>query len=163
MQYRQIDPDSLPKCTVCREPEVYCECESFSAPKSASTICRNCHETEANCDCGEFSAAESEVRGPWVICPTCEGDGHHSRHLGSYTQSEFYEAFDDEESRQMYFNGGYDKTCHTCEGSGKIRANDKLASERLRAERESERINETGYNDAGEFVAYPDWYKGTRY
>lgn len=152
-----------PRCVNCDEAFDNCDCEDGPQAAKASAICINCHETEQDCDCGEFSAAESEVRGPWVICPTCSGDGHHCQHLGSYTQEEFYDAFDDEESRQMYFDGGYDKTCHTCEGSGKIRSNDKQAGYRLQHEREQERIRETGRNDAGEFVCYPDWYRGTRY
>lgn len=36
-------------------------------------------------------------RSPWIICPTCSGDGKHSQHLGSYTQSEFDGAFDPDE------------------------------------------------------------------
>lgn len=81
----------------------------------------------------------------WIICPTCSGDGSHSRDLGSFTVDEFNEAFDDEE-QEMYFSGAYDRCCETCGGSGKIREDDEDAD--YRAERR--RMYEKGVNDAGE-------------
>lgn len=59
----------------------------------------------------------------WEICDNCNGDGHHCKHLGAYTSSEFEEQFDYEE-RERYFAGGYDKTCEECNGSGKIKVVD---------------------------------------
>lgn len=63
---------------------------------------------------------EVSVPGCWEICDNCDGHGKHSRHLGAFTQSEFYETFDDEESREDYFAGRYDTKCEECRGDGKI-------------------------------------------
>lgn len=91
-----------------------------------------------------------EPKGVWMICPHCSGDGKHSKRFGAMTQSEFYEAFDDEESRSDYFSGAYDQTCNTCQGSGKIREGDEEAVGRLERDREQELIAMTGRNSAGE-------------
>lgn len=84
---------------------------------------------------------------PWIICPTCDGEGHHSRHLGSFTMSEFNECFDDEESREGYFSGRYDQSCNTCQGTGKIR---ESQWDRHYEEERRFRMLETGRNEAGE-------------
>ena len=81
---------------------------------------------------------------PWIICPTCSGDGHHCRNLGAYSREEFDREFSPE-VQEYYFNGAYDSTCETCSGSGKIRDDDKHWS------RHSAQLNlERGVNDAGE-------------
>lgn len=85
-------------------------------------------------------------RSPWVICPTCSGDGKHSQHLGSYTQSEFDDAFDPEEQEE-YFAGAYDTICQTCRGQGKLREDDlksQLAFERRHY------VSDCGLNADGE-------------
>lgn len=64
---------------------------------------------------------------PWIICPTCEGDGTHSRNLGSFSAEEFCRDFSEEE-RQDYFNGAYDSQCGTCEGLVKVRDNEESES-----------------------------------
>lgn len=83
----------------------------------------------------------------WMICPVCEGEGHHAKELGSFTMSEFHECFDDEESRERYFAGEYDKVCNVCHGSGKIRESqlEDVEKEECRL-----RMLETGRNEAGE-------------
>lgn len=151
-----------PLCTDCDCTQENCECEGgFRGPNDKS--CKNCGHEEIDCECEQgFCSRKKSAKGAWIICPTCHGEGKHSRHLGSYTQSEFQEAFPEEEDRQLYFSGGYDQHCHTCNGTGKIREDDDEATERLRQDREADRIRETGYNDAGEFVAYPDWHRGPR-
>lgn len=78
--------------------------------------------------------------GSWMICPTCSGDGKHSRSLGVVNPNDFSpDEWDD------YMRGGYDSTCGTCNGEGKVRDNEELR-ERLRDQRNWER----GVNDAGE-------------
>lgn len=90
-------------------------------------------------------------RSPWVICPHCEGDGHHAKHLGSFTMSEFYETYDDEESRENYFSGAYDTPCIPCGSSGKIRQSQlEAAMEMIREENRRYRMAETGRNEWGE-------------
>jgi DnaJ-class molecular chaperone len=87
--------------------------------------------------------------GAWIICPHCEGDGSHSKRFGAMTQSEFEEAFDDEESREDYFAGAYDERCSPCSGTGKIRDTEESRAALDRAY-EQERIALTGRNSAGE-------------
>ena len=53
----------------------------------------------------------------WHICPTCDGDGKHSISLGVINTDEW-----SEDELSDYFAGGYDSTCETCKGSGKITA-----------------------------------------
>lgn len=50
----------------------------------------------------------------WVICPTCNGEGRHSRNLSPNLE----EADDDFVSD--YMTGAYDGHCVTCGGSGKV-------------------------------------------
>ena len=50
-------------------------------------------------------------RSPWIICPTRSGDGHHAKHLGSFTATELRDQFEDD--RDAYFNGDYDRMCQT--------------------------------------------------
>jgi hypothetical protein len=65
------------------------------------------------------------------------------------TSEEFYECFDDEESREDYFDGRYDERCDACGGSGKMRDTQENR-DRLDRAQEQERINLTGRNSAGE-------------
>jgi hypothetical protein len=60
----------------------------------------------------------------WRICPRCEGEGTSSAYLGDYTAEEFNEAFDPEE-QERYFEGGYDRTCEQCNGTGKVNGEDE--------------------------------------
>jgi hypothetical protein len=53
---------------------------------------------------------------PWVICPTCEGDGRVDQ-LGVIVRDDFAD-----EEWQDYLDGRYDEPCGLCEGSGKVRA-----------------------------------------
>ena len=73
----------------------------------------------------ESRADPEEIRLPavWAICRTCGGDGHHSRHLGAFTREDMDEQ--GPEFMEDYIAGHYDKTCETCNGSGKVkRANE---------------------------------------
>jgi hypothetical protein len=54
----------------------------------------------------------------WRICGQCHGEGTSSLYLGAYTASEFYEM--DEDWRDDYMDGRFDRTCESCEGSGKV-------------------------------------------
>lgn len=97
-------------------------------------------------DCPSHGESQSDLN-EWVICPACRGDGHHAKHLGAFTQSEFNEFFDDEDSREGYFAGWYDRTCGACGGTGKLRRCDLH-----RADEEEDRHNRNNsrFNDAGE-------------
>jgi len=57
----------------------------------------------------------------WSICPTCQGDGKSSAHLGAFSADEFHESFDDEEA-ERYIHGEYDRQCDRCQGTGKVSA-----------------------------------------
>jgi hypothetical protein len=54
----------------------------------------------------------------WVICPTCQGNGGHSHHVGCLTHDDFDNW--DREEIDNYFSGAYDRECSVCEGTGKI-------------------------------------------
>ena len=52
------------------------------------------------------------------VCPGCDGSGSHmtpSLRDHAITAEEWDRDWDDE-SREMYMNGGYDVTCQTCDG-----------------------------------------------
>lgn len=54
----------------------------------------------------------------WEICGVCQGQGKSSAHLGAFTQSEWVEQ--DEDFKQDYMDGAYDRPCDSCKGSGKL-------------------------------------------
>ena len=62
------------------------------------------------------SMNNSHRQAPWVICPECDGDGHHARAMGEINREEW-----DEEDFDHYMAGGYDSACDECGGSGKVR------------------------------------------
>lgn len=66
------------------------------------------------------------------VCWKCEGHGTHlTPSIGehAYSSEEFYESFDDEESREQYFKRGgiYDVTCHECKGRNVLPVVDESA------------------------------------
>lgn len=46
------------------------------------------------------------------ICFTCDGEGHHSRHLGDVTEM----IEEDEDFFEAYMAGQYDRVCEGCKG-----------------------------------------------
>lgn len=58
------------------------------------------------------------VPGQWVICDACGGDGGTSAHLGAFTAGDWREL--DEEWKNDYLRGAFDKNCEECRGTGKI-------------------------------------------
>lgn len=115
-----------------------------------------CIDGDEECDCESQQKFLKRPRGPLMICPTCDGEGKHSRGMepagGGFTQSEFQEAFggwDDQHDcseASLYFAGHYDESCHTCGGRGMVREDDEAA-----ADRSNYQINMArGYNEAGE-------------
>lgn len=61
----------------------------------------------------------SAFPGHWVICDCCNGDGHHAQHLGAFTSSEWAEQDDD--FKEDYLAGAFDRVCPECEGTGKVK------------------------------------------
>ena len=64
---------------------------------------------------------ECELPACYAVCPDCGGEGKTLAHSlrGAFTESEFAECFDTEESREEYRRGGagiYGVTCGTCNG-----------------------------------------------
>ncbi len=55
----------------------------------------------------------------WIICPTCNGEGKHSLHLGAITEEDRDRDWSQDEFED-YTLGGYDRRCEDCEGSGKL-------------------------------------------
>lgn len=60
----------------------------------------------------------ARLPGHWTICENCRGDGKHSKHLGSWTSSEWAE--EDRDFQEDYLAGHYDRICEECKGSGKL-------------------------------------------
>lgn len=54
----------------------------------------------------------------YSVCPTCDGHGAHSRGVerdgGGFTASEWAE--EDQDFREDYMSGAYDRTCEECDG-----------------------------------------------
>lgn len=57
---------------------------------------------------------------PWIICPTCRGNGKHSLALGAITQEDRERDWDPD-SWQDYLDGAYDQPCADCGATGKVR------------------------------------------
>jgi hypothetical protein len=66
---------------------------------------------------------ETELPWKWEICSACRGNGTTTRHVecdgGGFTSSEWAEQ--DEEFREDYLAGRYDRPCPDCSGSGKVK------------------------------------------
>ncbi|MES1993164.1 MAG: hypothetical protein V4457_06060 [Pseudomonadota bacterium] len=54
----------------------------------------------------------------WAICSRCDGEGKHSGHLGAFTGSEWEQ--EDDDFKERYMQGDYDRACERCEGTGKV-------------------------------------------
>lgn len=54
----------------------------------------------------------------WAICDDCRGSGTRSLGGASFTASEWAEW--DQDERDEYREGFYDRPCSACEGSGKV-------------------------------------------
>lgn len=84
-----------------------------------------------------YMGDDSEVVLPtrWVICPACDGNGTSCAHVecdgGGFTSSEWNEQ--DEDFRDDYLAGRYDRPCDECSGSGKVKVvdTDRLTEEQL--------------------------------
>lgn len=70
-----------------------------------------------------------QIPAVWKICSTCEGHGSHSRDFGAITSDEWNGPDWDDESRETYLSGGYDKSCEDCKGSGKVMIPDESTTE----------------------------------
>ena len=76
----------------------------------------------------------------WAICCSCDGHGTTTRHVecdgGGFTASEWAEQ--DEDFREGYLRGDYDRPCSSCKGSGKVKVpnEDQMTTEQIAAWRE---------------------------
>lgn len=77
---------------------------------------------------------------PWIICPTCRGDGKHSLRFGAITQEDRERDWDPD-SWDDYLSGAYDEVCTDCGGTGKVREKAWAALEERRAEYRSESLH----------------------
>lgn len=68
-------------------------------------------------DDGESEPREVELPAHWQICRRCRGEGTSSAHLGAFTREDFDE---DPDFAEDYMEGGYDRPCEACDGSGKV-------------------------------------------
>lgn len=93
---------------------------------------------------------------PWIICPECEGEGKVVHPACSVWTAD--DIAEDPESFQFMMEGGYDKTCATCHGSGKIH---EPTEEEMEAERERRADLRTRAMEDGDWEGYhnPDLYR----
>jgi hypothetical protein len=74
---------------------------------------------------GEGEEVELTFPAKMEVCNECGGEGYVLRgglRGEAFTQSEFYEAFEDPEDREEYFKPGgrYDEVCDTCHGNNVV-------------------------------------------
>jgi RecJ-like exonuclease len=69
-------------------------------------------------DDGENEPVEVQLPARWEICDRCNGEGKSSAHLGAFTGDQMRE---DPDFAEDYMNGMYDKSCHVCSGTGKVK------------------------------------------
>ena len=65
----------------------------------------------------------------WEICSDCQGNGASSAYLGAFTQEDIERDWSQDEWSD-YLDGGYDKPCGPCNGSGKVLVPDWEALEK---------------------------------
>lgn len=88
--------------------------------------------------------AQTEIKLPtrWEICGSCNGEGTTSRHVecdgGGFTGSEWADLDDD--FKDDYLAGRFDRACDECSGSGKVKVPDfdRLTPEQRAAWEEQE-------------------------
>lgn len=66
-----------------------------------------------------------ELPAHFEVCSTCQGDGKSSAHLGAFTSSEWAEQDDD--FKEAYLGGKYDRQCKTCKGQRVVPVVDREA------------------------------------
>lgn len=57
---------------------------------------------------------QHELPTRFEVCPSCQGHGTSSAYLGAWTASEW--AQEDDEFKEDYLAGRYDRPCETCDG-----------------------------------------------
>lgn len=68
---------------------------------------------------------EVQLPARWVICPHCQGSAKSSAYLGAFTASEWAEQDDD--FKDDYMAGRYDRPCDPCSGLGRLQQVDAEA------------------------------------
>lgn len=83
--------------------------------------------------------SESELPYKWEICGRCSGEGKSSAYLGAYTADRWAEQDDD--FKDDYIGGKYDRPCEHCNGSGKrpVADRSRMSKEQWRAYRDQQR------------------------
>lgn len=70
------------------------------------------------CDDG----SEIELPSKWEICGHCRGNGTSSSYLGAFTSDDWHDL--DDEWREDYMAGRFDRACDACDGLGRVRVAD---------------------------------------
>lgn len=55
-------------------------------------------------------------KGYYEVCDLCEGEGRHSHAIDGDGISTSSELWQDDDFRESYLSGAYDKTCEQCNG-----------------------------------------------
>ena len=88
-----------------------CEGDGIGGGEYVPELCGEGEDTEC-----QACKGRGTVNLPYFfeVCPQCEGSGTSSAYLGAYTASEWAEQ--DDEFKEDYIAGRYDRTCQTCNG-----------------------------------------------
>lgn len=94
---------------------------------------------------------------PWIICPTCEGEGktvNPNIDAHGLTGEDFAE---DPDFAEDYFSGVYDIQCRCCDGAGKVR---QSAIKRMRQAADDRRLRAMEDADWESYSVAGDWRYG---
>lgn len=72
-------------------------------------------EVQVDPNTGEEEIVMRDLDAKYVVCPTCEGEGETSNYLGSFSMSEMAEM--DEDWKDDYLAGRFDRPCEECNGA----------------------------------------------
>jgi hypothetical protein len=74
-----------------------------------------------------FTLNDEEVKVPSTVqlCDSCGGEGKSSAYLGAFTGQRLEELQLDDDFREDYLAGRYDRPCERCGGHGRIRVPDE--------------------------------------
>jgi hypothetical protein len=82
----------------------------------------------------------------YEVCPTCQGKGTTSNHLGAFTSDQMDEMDDD--WKDDYIAGTFDRNCEECKGQRVILVPDKALADPMLLERYQQEEEDKAYCDS---------------
>lgn len=89
-----------------------------------------------------------------ILCPQCGGRGGSSLYLGTFSHDELWE---DPEFAEDYLNGGYDRTCESCDGRNVVEIFD---DERMPADMRGDFLEWMADEYQSDAIARQEWMMG---